>query len=163
MSHGSNPSGVCLTPLPTRRATIRLGQRLAAVLGPGDLMILDGPLGTGKTFLVRSVCRALGLDASMPVTSPTFSLVHEHETVPRIAHADLYRIDSAASIRDLGLDAMREDGYLVVVEWGSAFLAALGGDALVVRLELDPRRAWVTATGPRSVAALTQLDESQPC
>ncbi len=79
-------------PLPTRKATKRLGQALARALAPGDVVVLSGALGAGKTFLVRALCRALGLDESVRVVSPTFTLIRELPTVPAIAHADLYRL-----------------------------------------------------------------------
>ncbi len=144
--------------LPSRRATTHLGRRLGELLGPGDLVIFEGQLGSGKTFLVRAICRALGLPAAVPVQSPTFTLVHEHETRLRVAHVDLYRLDAGGNVRDLGLDALRDEGYLLLVEWGGRFLAELGGDALMVELELDPRRASVRATGPRSSAVLAALE-----
>ena len=144
--------------LPTRRATVRLGRRLGKLLAPSDLVVLDGPLGSGKTFLVRAICRALGLPANVPVPSPTFTLVHELPTHPPVAHADLYRLDRGSSVRELGLDALRDEGHLVLVEWGSRFLAELGGDALVVELRLDPRQAVVSATGPRSSAVRSGLE-----
>jgi tRNA threonylcarbamoyladenosine biosynthesis protein TsaE len=130
------------------------------MLKGGDLVILDGPLGSGKTFLVRALCRALGLPSRVPVQSPTFSLVHEHETEPKVAHADLYRLERSPSVRELGLDALRDEGHLLVVEWGLPFIAELGGDALVITLELDPRRAVLTATGPRSSEVLEALGRS---
>src|SRR6185436_16158639 len=83
----TDPSFVAL---PTRRATRQLGRALARALQPGDAVILSGALGAGKTFLVRAVCRALGLGAGVRVVSPTFTLIRELDTVPRLAHADLY-------------------------------------------------------------------------
>jgi tRNA threonylcarbamoyladenosine biosynthesis protein TsaE len=145
--------------LSSRRATIHLGQRLGKLLGPGDLVILDGPLGSGKTFLVRAVCRALGLPATTPVTSPTFTLVHELATRLPVAHADLYRLEPGTNITELGLDALRAEGRLLLVEWGTPFLVDLGGDALIVKLQLDPRRAFVASTGPRSTAVLSALGQ----
>src|SRR5688572_31132597 len=76
--------------LTTRRDTLALGRRIARVLEPGALVVLSGPLGSGKTFLTRAVCRALGLPPSVRVPSPTFTLVHEHPTDPPVSHADLY-------------------------------------------------------------------------
>ena len=124
--------------LPTRRSTIQLARRLAPTLASGDLVILSGPLGSGKTFFTRALCRALGLPASVRVTSPTFTLVHEYATSVPLAHADLYRIQRAEEVRELGLEAMRDDGWLVVAEWAEPYRALLGGDALLVRFTLDP-------------------------
>lgn len=144
--------------LPNRRATTRLAGRLARVLAPGDLLVLEGPLGSGKTFLTRALCRSLGLDRALPVTSPTFTLLHELETVPPVAHADLYRLADAAAVRLLGLDAQRDEGRILVVEWGGPYVAVLGGDGLVVELAVEPRReARVRATGARSALVLAEL------
>jgi tRNA threonylcarbamoyladenosine biosynthesis protein TsaE len=125
------------------------------------LLILTGPLGSGKTFLARALCRALGLAASARVTSPTFTLVHEYDTDPPVAHADLYRLSSAEQVRELGLDAQRDEGRVLLVEWGEPYIELLGGDALVVELALDPRRASFRATGAGSRRALAQLAENQ--
>lgn len=146
--------------LPTRRATTHLARRLAASCSAGDLVILSGALGAGKTFLVRAWCRALGLPARVPVTSPTFTLVQEHATAPPMAHADLYRLSAPDDVARLGLLALRDEGRLVVVEWGEPFLTVLGGDALLVRLRLAPRQAEIHATGSRSGAQLAELQRA---
>ncbi|HEX3773150.1 MAG TPA: tRNA (adenosine(37)-N6)-threonylcarbamoyltransferase complex ATPase subunit type 1 TsaE [Polyangiaceae bacterium] len=143
--------------LPTRRATQKLAQLLAPQLEPSDLLILSGPLGSGKTFFTRALCRALGLPQSKRVPSPTFTLVHEHETTPPLSHADLYRLNGDAQVRELGLDSQRDDGRILVVEWGEPYIEVLGGDALVLALGLDPRRAAFSATGRRSRAILAEL------
>ena len=146
--------------LATRRDTLRLARRLAACLCPGDLVILSGELGAGKTFLVRGVCRALGLRENVRVTSPTFSLVHEVNTVPPLLHADFYRIRSSREVVDLGLLQRRDEGCVLVVEWGEPWIAELGGDALIVSLLTQPRSAHLTSQGPRSRKMLAQLCES---
>lgn len=143
--------------LPTRRATVRLARRLAPVLAGGDLVLLDGPLGAGKTFFVRALCRALGLPQSERVTSPTFTLVQELETEPPVAHADLYRLSTGADVDALGLGAARLEGRIVLVEWGGPHLDRLGGDALRLELSVEPRRAHLEATGPRSEAIVRRL------
>lgn len=136
--------------LPTRRSTLHLAQRLAPHLRTGDLLVLAGPLGAGKTFFVRGLARALGLPSSQPVTSPTFALVQELETHPvSLVHADLYRINHAAELMELGLLHARENNCLVV-EWGAKYFDALGGDALFLELTRPPRRALLSASGPRS-------------
>jgi len=94
MTGEAAPLGAASVELPNRRATRRLARRIGAALAPGDALILSGPLGAGKTFLVRALCRALGLPEREPVQSPTFTLLREWPTRPRIAHADLYRLGS---------------------------------------------------------------------
>ncbi|MCK6536961.1 MAG: tRNA (adenosine(37)-N6)-threonylcarbamoyltransferase complex ATPase subunit type 1 TsaE [Polyangiaceae bacterium] len=147
-------------PLPTRRATTRLAAKVAPLLSAGDLLVLSGELGAGKTFFVRALCRALGLPPKVAVTSPTFALIVEHETRPPMAHADVYRLASAREVQALGLDHQRDEGRLVVVEWGEPYIAVLGGDALIASLALDPRCATFRATGPRSGRILAELTQS---
>lgn len=124
-------------------------------------MILAGDLGAGKTFFARALCRALGVPPEIPITSPTFALVHEHPGRVPIAHADLYRLGRPGSgpagadeLSQIGLRDRRAEGALLLVEWGEPFIEALGGDALVVRLVAltSGRTAEITATGPRSAA-----------
>jgi len=125
--------------LPTRRATIRLARRLAAHLRVGDLLLLAGELGAGKTFFVRALARALGVPSNVRITSPSFALVHEYSARLPLVHADLYRLASAEEVLALGLRELR-DRALVVVEWGEPHAAALGAAAL--HLEL-----WLAAPG----------------
>jgi tRNA threonylcarbamoyl adenosine modification protein YjeE len=143
--------------LPTRRATNDLGRSIARIVEPGDLYVLAGSLGAGKTFLVRAICRALGLDRSVRVTSPTFTLVHEYPTSPPVVHADVYRIEDASGVRDLGLVEQRDHGKVLFVEWGDDHAAVLGGDAVVIELSLAPRRARVRGTGPVSAVRAEAL------
>jgi tRNA threonylcarbamoyladenosine biosynthesis protein TsaE len=148
--------------LPNKPATTRLATDVAPLLAGGDLLLLDGPLGAGKTFFARALARALGLGTDARVTSPTFTLVHEYETSPPLVHADLYRLsDDERGVFELGLLAQRDDGALLVVEWGLPFERLLGGDALVLSLAREPRSAAFSATGPRSqhlLEALAQIE-----
>ena len=150
--------------LRTRRDTRSLGAAIARVLTPGDLTILSGEMGAGKTFLVRAIARGLGYGAR--VTSPTFALVHEYPS-PRgvLIHADLHRLhrlpaegpgDAARpldmQVAALGLRESRSEGAFVVVEWGEEAVLALGGrPALVVSLAItgESERAAMLS-GPRS-------------
>lgn len=147
--------------LPDRRATRDLARRIAAQVQPSDLVVLEGALGAGKTFLVRALARALALPAGERVTSPTFALVQELPTRPPLVHADLYRLQSDHEVDELGLLEARTDAVLLV-EWGERFLDALGGDALVLTIALSPRVAELRATGPRSTALLATLGGEHP-
>jgi tRNA threonylcarbamoyladenosine biosynthesis protein TsaE len=143
-------------PLPTRRATQRLGAALAAVVRAGDLLVLEGDLGAGKTFLVRALARGLGVPASTAVTSPTFSLVNEYEARLPLVHSDLYRLGDADELSELGLvDRIGRDA-VVVVEWGDRFAHALGGEGLWIWLayEENGRSARLEARGERAAALL---------
>jgi len=130
--------------LPTRRATVRLGRRLARVLDVGDLLLLAGDLAAGKTFLTRALCRGLGVADQVRITSPSFALVHEYSGAPSaaapaglaIVHADLYRMGDAADVTSLGLRERRADA-LVVVEWGTGYAEALGGGGLELELVVE--------------------------
>ncbi len=155
--------------LPTRRRTMQLAARLAELLLPGDLVILKGDLGAGKTFFTRALARALGVPPSISITSPTFTLVHEIEARIPIAHADLYRLVEPGELAELGLRERRGEGAALLVEWGEPYLVALGGDALVLDLLVLPggtgREARVSGTGPRGLAlaqALAQRSVIEP-
>jgi tRNA threonylcarbamoyladenosine biosynthesis protein TsaE len=141
-----------LVPLPTRRATTRLARAVASAVRPGDLLILSGNLGAGKTFFVRALCRALGVPEREPIQSPTFTLIHEHAGRLPIAHADLYRVTDEDELAQLGLRERRGEGAVLAVEWGASYESALGGDALRIDLEVDARgfrRARLAASGER--------------
>jgi tRNA threonylcarbamoyladenosine biosynthesis protein TsaE len=150
-------------PLPTRRDTRRLGEALARVLVPGDLVVLEGGLGAGKTFLARAIARGLGVAAHVPVTSPTFALVHELPARVPLVHADLYRLRGADELAELGLVERIGHDAIVLVEWGERFLHALGRDGLFVRLGMDAagvRQAELEALGSRGAVILSAVREA---
>lgn len=149
--------------LRSRRDTVKLGVAIGRALCPGDLVVLSGGLGAGKTFLARSILRARGVTGRHRVGSPTFSLVHEFDTPSGcVLHVDLYRLRETAvplaeEIGRLGLREQRADGAVLLVEWGEGADGALGGDVgLCVRLEPGPlaNQREVSLLGPLSSAVL---------
>jgi tRNA threonylcarbamoyladenosine biosynthesis protein TsaE len=112
--------------------TREFGRRLAAVLRPGDLVLLSGPLGAGKTALAQGI--GAGLHVRGEVTSPTFVIARVHRGDITLIHADAYRLGDAAEIDDLDLDAAAEDA-VTVVEWGEGRAEHLNEAYLQVRIE----------------------------
>ena len=101
---------------PTELDTVALGERIGTALVPGDLLALSGPLGAGKTVLVRGIAQGLGADPRV-VRSPTFVLHHVYPTTLPLHHIDLYRLGDGADVTFLDLEGLLEDGT-VAVEWG---------------------------------------------
>ena len=104
-------------------ATARLGRQLAGVLQVGDIIALDGPLGAGKTTLVRALVAELGGDPA-EVASPTFTLLYRYEARIPVVHVDAYRLQGPAALGGLGFDEFAEDG-IGIVEWAERVLTAL--------------------------------------
>ncbi len=115
-------------------ATRALGERLGAALRAGDVVLLSGDLGSGKTRLAQGIGRGLGCPG--PVTSPTFVLVNEHVGRERLFHADLYRIAGADDLSELGLWEEAERGVLVV-EWPDRAAGHLPIATITVEITVD--------------------------
>ena len=136
------PNGPGFPPAELRIATdgdMRvLGRRLAALLRAGDLVILAGPLGAGKTTLVQGIGAGLGVRG--PVTSPTFVIARVHPALtgsgPALVHADAYRLGSFSEVDDLDLDT-GAGSAVTVVEWGTGLAEPLAEDRLEITIEPD--------------------------
>ena len=145
---GAAPPGDGAAPPIALRTSDAEGTRgvAAAIAGccaPGDVLLLAGDLGAGKTTFAQGFGRALGIVEA--VTSPTFTLVRQYPVTPGpgrpvecLIHADVYRLDHLQEITDLGIGELVEDGGVALVEWGDAAAPVLGDGALTVRLEADP-------------------------
>ena len=133
---------------------------LAGVLRRGDLVVLSGELGAGKTTFVKGVARALGVVE--PVTSPTFTIVQEYDARVPIAHVDVYRLRRMQELHDLGFEELL-DGRVVLVEWGDTIEPALPPDRVEVHLGLtddpDSRTIEIKARGPGWVARADSLND----
>lgn len=144
--------------LPTAAETEALGRRLAALARPGDAILLEGPIGAGKSCLARAFIRArLGADEEVP--SPTFTLVQVYDDDgTEIWHADLYRLTHPDEVWELGLDQAFETS-ICLVEWPDRLGSHLPTDALTVRLEAHGEGRQAVVTGGRAglARALTNV------
>ncbi|HEY4395895.1 MAG TPA: tRNA (adenosine(37)-N6)-threonylcarbamoyltransferase complex ATPase subunit type 1 TsaE [Polyangia bacterium] len=136
-----------------------IGARLGRLLAAGDVLALIGPLGAGKTTFVQGVARGLEVPAERHVASPTFALVNEHPGRVPLVHADLYRINDARELDELGLvDAY--DRAAVAIEWLDRFPDAAPGERLTIELEIAPdgaRRLALRPSGARAEALVAAL------
>lgn len=112
--------------------TRAIGERLAGVLEPGDVVLLFGELGAGKTTLVQGIAR--GLEVADHVASPTFTLVREYAGRLPVTHADVFRLERVQEVIDLGLDEMAGGAGVLLVEWGDAIEELLPPGRLRVEL-----------------------------
>jgi tRNA threonylcarbamoyladenosine biosynthesis protein TsaE len=148
--------------VPTRDAMHALGRRLAGVLAAGDLVLLTGDLGSGKTTLTQGIGEGLGVRG--PVTSPTFVIARVHPSEvdgPPLVHVDAFRLSGFDEVEDLDLEASLDEA-VTIVEWGHGLVEDLAGDRLEITLERpatapadaeadldEPRTVRLTASGPR--------------
>ncbi|MBO0822812.1 MAG: tRNA (adenosine(37)-N6)-threonylcarbamoyltransferase complex ATPase subunit type 1 TsaE [Actinobacteria bacterium] len=130
-----------------------LGHRLAGLLRAGDLVVLSGPLGAGKTTLAQGIGSGLGVRG--PITSPTFVIARVHRSLgagPDLVHADAYRLGSKAEVDDLDLDTELDEA-VTVVEWGEGLVEDLADSFLSITIAAGtaPAPASDTAAGLRTV------------
>ena len=129
--------------------THALGRRIGALLRAGDVVVLDGELGSGKTVFAKGI--AVGLGITEPVVSPTFTVVREYDAPTPLVHVDVYRLDHLQELHDLGFDDLVGGDAVTVVEWGDRVSALLPRDRLVVLLEAgsgdDDRTLSIGAAG----------------
>lgn len=145
MVSGDSPSAIVEREVETAEAMVELGRLLGMRLQAGDVVLLSGDLGAGKTTLMRGVGEGLGVRG--PVTSPTFVIARRHPSQvggPDLIHADAYRLGSAGEFEDLDLD---DDTAVVCVEWGRDRAEGLGQRRLEIDIEPTASGRLVTITG----------------
>ena len=138
--------------------TRELGRALGVLLEPGDLVALTGELGSGKTVMIQGIARGLGFDGY--VSSPSFVIVNEYGGRAPIYHVDLYRIEGAESLHDIGYRELFFGDGVVLVEWADRAPELLPAERLEVRIEMtgrDGRVLAIEARGVRSAALLRRL------
>ncbi len=142
--------------------TERIGERIARLARPGDVLALWGELGAGKTQLTKGVASGLGLDAA-DISSPTFVILHEHYggRMP-LFHLDLYRLEGQ-DLATTGWEETLDSGGITVIEWPDRASADLPADRIDIQLEHiadTKRRVVISATGPRSLELLRGFHDS---
>lgn len=139
--------------------TRALAAELAPLTVPGDLILLAGDLGAGKTAFVQGLARGLGV--TEPVTSPAFVLARPYAGRVPLLHLDVYRLDYIQELHDLGVTELLDEGGVTVIEWGDVVAPALPADFLEVRLTAgdddDERQLVFRAVGPRWPARTAAL------
>jgi tRNA threonylcarbamoyladenosine biosynthesis protein TsaE len=152
-----------MTASPVRSKSVEDTRAVAAVVASfarqGDIILLVGELGVGKTAFAQGFARQLGVTA--PVTSPTFTLVHRYAGDVVLNHVDVYRLDRLSEVTDLGLSEMLDEG-VTLIEWGDAVTPALPADFLEVRLsfvegEDDARDIALAVVGPSWAGRATAI------
>ena len=139
-------------------ATEAAGEEFARLLRPGDVVLLSGPLGAGKTTFVRGLARGLGVRER--ATSPTFTIVRQHEChndlgIATLHHADVYRVTRLDEVFDLALGELVEEAAVAVVEWGELAAPVFGADVVTVSIAVtsdEGRTIDVDGAGARDRA-----------
>ncbi len=127
------------------------GERLGRVLGAGEVVLLDGELGAGKTVFAQGLALGLGVPVERRVASPTFTIVNEHAGRVPLYHIDLYRLRDLDELHEIGVREYLEGAGVAVVEWPERLGALRPADALEVTIAIlgeDERRIAARATGP---------------
>jgi tRNA threonylcarbamoyladenosine biosynthesis protein TsaE len=146
---------------PSALVTRELASAVGALLEPGDVVVLAGDLGSGKTTFAQGV--AAGLGVAEHVTSPSFTIVQEYDGRVPVAHVDVYRLDRFQELHDLGLDELLEE-RVTLIEWGDVVAPALPASYVVVRLALgdgdDDRIIAIETHGPGWSTRLERLESA---
>lgn len=149
-----------VAPAASPQDTGTIAQAIAAVLVAGDVLVLGGDLGAGKTTFTKALGAALGITEH--ITSPTFTLAQQYEGGRLVLHhLDVYRIDQIEEVIDLALPELYESGGVVVIEWGDTIAPALPAGYLLVRFAFgdgdDDRSLALHAIGPKWMARVPEL------
>ena len=132
----------------SEQETIETGRQLVRQLSGKAVVLLIGNLGAGKTTFTKGMVEQLGVGSADDVSSPTFTLIHEYGSPPKLYHIDLYRLEEPHEVASLGLEEIFDRNAIVVVEWGERFPALMPKDRLEVRIdyaeEEDSRQISIT-------------------
>ena len=128
--------------------TSRLGERLGRLAGPGDVIALTGDLGSGKTQFARGVAAGAGVDPAVPITSPTYTLLNIYPGRSQLYHFDLYRLEGAADVAELGFEEYLDGDGIAVVEWAERLQELLPEERLAVFFSYEDEHAGELCLSP---------------
>ena len=141
--------------------TRELAEQIGLAADCGMVIALEGELGSGKTVFVQGLARGLKVPDNYRVTSPSFTIINEYPGRCRLIHVDLYRIEIAADLQDLGLVELLHGESVTAIEWAERMQSDLPEERLVVRLKIlddDSRRILIIAGGPKSNLLLQKIE-----
>jgi tRNA threonylcarbamoyladenosine biosynthesis protein TsaE len=141
--------------------TLRLGQILGAGIHQAIIIALTGDLGTGKTAFVQGLAKGLGVSEKYYITSPTFTLINEYPGRRRLFHVDLYRIEHAPELAEIGLEELLREDAVIAIEWAEKLLPEALFDHLELRFKMigeDTRRIDLFAYGHQAANLLIALE-----
>ena len=142
--------------------TVVAGETLAPVLRTGDIVLLSGTLGAGKTTFVKGVAKGLGVKER--ITSPTFTMVRQHacandQGITTLHHCDVYRVESLDEVVDLALGELVEESAVALVEWGDLAASVFGRDVFTIDFFVDgEERRTLVVDGPSAADRYESLD-----
>jgi tRNA threonylcarbamoyladenosine biosynthesis protein TsaE len=148
------------------KETIDFGRKIGALLKAGDVVALNGPLGSGKTWLTKGIALGLGVDPNMVITSPSFSLVNEYSAGCVMYHMDLYRLERISDILAVGLEEYLYNEGVAVVEWADRAEEILPEWRLAVNFTIiDDLNREISLEGdhPRTMEIIKHLERSMNC
>jgi tRNA threonylcarbamoyladenosine biosynthesis protein TsaE len=144
--------------------TKKLGVKLGALLKTGDVILLSGELGAGKTTIAKAISKGLGIKSDHYVVSPSYAMINEYEADINIYHFDLYRLVSADELYDLGAYEYFQGDGVCLIEWGDRFIDAMPEERLELLLEhvtTNSRRISMTASGKRYEKIISGLKKKK--
>lgn len=116
--------------------TVRIGELIGKLLNPGDIVCLEGDLGTGKTAMTQGIAQALGIDGR--ITSPTFTIVNEYYGRLKMYHFDVYRVNDPEELYDIGFEEYIYDQAVVVIEWSDLIKDMISEENIWVKISKEP-------------------------
>lgn len=139
--------------------TYQLGETIGELLKSGQIILLSGDLGAGKTILTQGIAAGLGVDDD--ITSPTYNLINEYEGELELFHMDLYRLEQEEDLYDLGFEEYLERDGIIVIEWPDLAYAMLPPDFLYIKINVkeDTREIIIEAEGNSCLKLLERLEE----